>query len=151
MATLEQRSMQWNPPRLLSALAILRFTPFTYTHKKQTGKWTLGGQWPPPADGTTSKDVVWTLEESCLYLQGMAHMSPAGKHITTHIRRHGTHTTPVGSQAPYASFHWQVSGCPCGQTSMKDKNIMQHALFFALPLTNTIHFNYDSRSHRGEK
>lgn len=36
------------------------------------------------------------------------------------VQSHTPHSTPACTQTPDASLHWQVSGCPCGQMSVKE-------------------------------
>lgn len=56
---------------------------------------------------------------------------------TTSVQSHTPNTTPACTQTPDASMHWQVSGCPCRQTSVKGAEINWHLYKFCSVTLNT--------------
>lgn len=61
------------------------------------------------------------------------------------VQSHTLLTTPAHTQTPDASLHWQVSRCPCRQTSMKDAQINSLSCF----LLSHVHVNAFCTIHYG--
>lgn len=157
MATPEQKFVQRHLHRIINFLTRLKFIPFTQTkhiYREQTDKWGHGrtvtctthcdrlSKWSQSPKATSSfadllsarevKSQIKSLSLTCRCMY---------THITIiHTRVHRTTITPVCTQTPEASLHWQVSGCPCRQKSVKDAEINLHSYSFVLPFTS-LHMN----------